>query len=337
MIRALLIVLFFFILSSIKVSAYTYCPLFSSYDFYTDSCECNYGYVYSGGRCISDDQYCQDIYGYNAQADYSGGCECRYGYVIYGGECISEDQYCKNLYGYNAQSDYFNGCKCRSGYVLSGSQCVNGNTYCSNNYGLYSSYDSLSNECECNFNYVWNTAGNKCISKDDLCEEQSGYGAQSDGFSSCECMDEYIWDESGTACIEADSFCQENMGFNSHYDGYSESCACDEDYVFDEYECVDEQDFCNDQLGDYSYYVGDGECECEDGYEFEDGECIEENNFIINSFRSSSENSDNSNFLLWLIGIPFLFFIGSKIFDYYKKLKTKKPILKDKKVKTKKK
>jgi hypothetical protein len=42
---------------------------------------------------------------------------CDYGYVMSGGSCISEDQSCKNLYGSGSYSGLDNLCYCSSGYM----------------------------------------------------------------------------------------------------------------------------------------------------------------------------------------------------------------------------
>lgn len=142
------------------------CPLFSSYDSLSDSCKCNYGYVASGGRCISQDQYCTDKYGYGSR--------------------------------FNILNDT---CECSSSYVFDSSkqECVSGLSYCWNKYGYNSSYDSLSKSCECSYDYRFNTLGTECISNDDYCQDEFSYGSEysilKDG---CVCKDGYI--NSGNRC-----------------------------------------------------------------------------------------------------------------------------------------
>ena len=142
------------------------CPIFSSYSSISDSCECNYGYVASGSQCISENQYCQNLYGYNSKYDsLSDNCECSYGYVF-----------------------------------DSSGKCVSGNTSCWNKYGYNSQYDNLDNTCECNYGYVFDQSGNKCISEDESCKELYGYGSKSTlSGNKCECRDGYEWE--GNRCV----------------------------------------------------------------------------------------------------------------------------------------
>jgi len=135
------------------------CPLFSSYNSLTSSCECSYGYVADGlGGCEDGDLLCHRKLGYYSSYDsLSNACECDYGYVIdSNNQCVSRDDYCQDLFGFNAEYKILeDACGCRSGYVLNSSQtsCIRGETYCRNLYGLYSDYNRLSKTCECDSGY----------------------------------------------------------------------------------------------------------------------------------------------------------------------------------------
>jgi hypothetical protein len=141
------------------------CPLFSSYNSLSGSCECNYGYISSGGRCISRDESCRNQLGFSSRYNsLTNSCECSYGYVIGStGECISGNSFCWNKYGYN------------------------------------SSFNSLYNNCECNYGYILNQSGNKCISDDESCQEQYGYGSKATYGDKCECKSGYSWQ--GNRCV----------------------------------------------------------------------------------------------------------------------------------------
>ena len=142
------------------------CPIFSTYSSLSGSCECNYGYVSSGGQCISENQYCQNRYGFNSRYNsLSDTCECSYGYVI-------------DTYG----------------------KCSSGNSVCWNKYGYNSRYNSLNDTCECSYGYVFNKSGNKCISEDESCKESYGYGAKATiSGDKCECRIGYEWE--GNKCV----------------------------------------------------------------------------------------------------------------------------------------
>jgi len=72
------------------------------------------------------------------------------------GQCISEDDFCQNQFGYNAEYDSLrDNCRCKSSYVLNSSKtgCISGDSYCQEQLGYYSSYDSYSRMCECDSGY----------------------------------------------------------------------------------------------------------------------------------------------------------------------------------------
>ena len=132
----------------------------------------------------------------------SGSCECYSGYISSGGQCISEDQNCKNQFGYNSRyNSLYNKCECSYGYVVDTSgKCASGNSICWNKYGYNSKFNSLNNTCECRYGYVFNQSGNKCVSEDEACKEQFGYGAKATiSGDKCECRSGYIWE--GNNCV----------------------------------------------------------------------------------------------------------------------------------------
>lgn len=104
------------------------CPLFSTYNSLSESCECNTGYTAQGGKCISMYRYCSLKYGVGATYDYST-----------------------------------DGCKCVSSYVFNGSRCENGYFYCTRKLGYGARWNSLSSSCECSYGYEFN--GSRCVYK----------------------------------------------------------------------------------------------------------------------------------------------------------------------------
>ncbi len=232
-------------------NSYTYhsCPLMSSYDSISGQCKCYSGYVVGkdilgNDACISEDQNCQNIYGYNSRYNIlTDLCECNYGYVISGGECINGNQYCHNLFGIMSSYDSLSKtCECDSGYTFNGSECVYNS---STNYSGYSYTPSSSScplnstlstdgNCHCNSGYVVNTAkdscitlqcpqnsnisGSTCICNDgfvmkngicitytDDCINSFGpntYGTKGDNTSTCYCNNGYVWNSTKTACTQ---------------------------------------------------------------------------------------------------------------------------------------
>lgn len=142
------------------------CPLMSYYDSITGNCKCYSGYVASGDRCISQDQACQDSFGFNSRFNsLHDSCECRYGYVWNEArtKCVDGNQACWDKYGYNATYDSLdNSCKCSYGYVWSDGKdtCISQSQYCTNKYGTGSMYDVLKDGCKCGSGYKFEN--NRC-------------------------------------------------------------------------------------------------------------------------------------------------------------------------------
>ncbi len=226
------------------------CPSMSYYDSVSSSCKCYSGYVASGGRCISTDQYCRDEFGFNARYDtLTDSCECSYG------------------------------------YVMSGSTCVSGDSLCRSKYGIYSSYDSLSEKCECDYGYVFNSF-DQCVTRDDYCEDLYGFNAEYNTLTdSCECSYGYVL--SGGRCIDGETSCHQQYGYNSSYNSLTETCACDYGYIFNSNDqCVSEDDYCQNLYGYYSEYSSlTDKCVCQSGYKFVDSECVTPEIFRIYPLR----------------------------------------------------
>jgi len=179
-------------------------------------CKCMSGYVMGKGvlgttQCISENQACQDQYGYNARANYLGNCECNSGYVF------------------------------QDGY--SGKTCVSGDSICRSDYGTMSRYDSLSGKCECGYGYVFgedSIGRTQCISDDKACQNQLGYHSRATYGGDCKCSSGYVID--GGECTDGNQVCHARHGYNSSYNDLSSKCECDDEYTLDESNsCVEKQ------------------------------------------------------------------------------------------------
>ncbi len=259
------------------------CPLHSTYSSLSGSCKCNSGYVSnsSGTGCISDDDWCENQYGYNAKADYSGNCECDYGYVfgkdVLGRtQCISRDQWCEDQYGYH--SDYntlYDKCECDSGYVFGKNiygefQCVSGDSWCEDNYGYNASYNSLSKECECDYGYYF--SGSQCVKKDTSSSYSSvdyatlyqylqdysgecGNNSHSTSNNKCECDAGYVW---------------ENYSDSLNLDCIKKTCS--EGYILVGGSCITHTKNCENSFGlNVTGVKGDNDnssCSCNSGYQW---------------------------------------------------------------------
>jgi len=68
------------------------CPSYSTYNSSSDSCECNYGYIDSGDKCIDADTFCQDKHGLHSSYNTSSkSCECDYGYKLIDSKCVKPE------------------------------------------------------------------------------------------------------------------------------------------------------------------------------------------------------------------------------------------------------
>jgi peptidoglycan hydrolase-like protein with peptidoglycan-binding domain len=76
------------------------CPTFSSYNSAKNQCQCEYGYIPSGGQCVYGGLYCSETYGIGSEYDYStGGCQCMPGYATYDNRCVTISQLCQKEVG----------------------------------------------------------------------------------------------------------------------------------------------------------------------------------------------------------------------------------------------
>jgi hypothetical protein len=162
------LLLLLLLVSGITTEAYGGCSQYGTFamENYAGNCKCMSGYVFDKNflgedYCVSGDSVCSDKLGYGSDYNSStGSCECSYGYVlgkdsIGRTKCISDNDACQNQLGFNSRSTYGDKCECSYGYVIGDSRkCENADSFCSDKYGYYSSYDSLSNTCECDDGYT---------------------------------------------------------------------------------------------------------------------------------------------------------------------------------------
>ncbi len=241
------------------------CPLNSYYDSLSDSCKCYSSYVVSGGKCISADQYCRDLFGFNARHNIlTDKCECSYGYMVSGGKCVNADSYCWSNYGYS------------------------------------SSYNSISKTCECDYGYVFDSL-DQCVSRDEYCQDLYGYSAEHSYLSNnCKCKSGYVFNSSMTRCIDGDSYCHDNYGYNSDYNSISKTCECDYGYELRNNRCVKQED-----EKDESFYIPYFESktnkitECNDGYLMRNNKCITHTedciqNFGVNVYGTKGDSNNSS-------------------------------------------
>lgn len=220
--------------SGLNNSAYTQytCPA-NSYLSGT-SCNCNYGYVVSGGSCVSGTSYCSSKIGImSSYNSLSKTCECMSGYKLNSyNQCVSQDTYCTDTFGYGTKYSYLkDSCVCRDGYEFNSitKRC----SYTISTLGDYkyspssSALDdykySLSSSLLSNYKYY--PANAKCPSNsykyDENCYCKDGYELSLDK-TTCipkakidplSCDDSHVL--FNNQCITLDESCQKYFGINS--------------------------------------------------------------------------------------------------------------------------
>lgn len=130
----------------------------------------------------------------------------------------------------------------------------------------FSSYDSLSGSCKCNYGYT--VSGNQCVSLDSACQSQLGFGARYNSlYDTCECGYGEIID--GGRCTNGNSVCHRKYGIWSSYVSYAKKCECDSGYIFDSnMQCVSENTACQNEYGPNAESKYSGNCGCKNDYVF---------------------------------------------------------------------
>lgn len=180
------------------------CPLFSSYDSLSGSCQCDPGYVVdTDGTCTDANIVCHEKLGYSSRYDsISNSCKCNYGYSIdSSGKCTDLDSQCHDQVGIMSSYDSVTDtCKCDPGYIISGGQCTNANLHCSLTLGYGSEYDQSTHSCVCSIGYRMNSDGSSCVTNEKYCSDQYGFNSEYNSLSdTCECQSGYEYD--GSSCV----------------------------------------------------------------------------------------------------------------------------------------
>ena len=165
----------------------------------------------------------------NSYYDGISSCKCNYGYVVSGGSCVSGDSVCRADIGFMSRYDGLsNSCKCMVGYSIgSTGKCEYVSPYKSSYPSLFSdtrssascpanSSQSLldSDSCTCNKGYETNKAKTACVrisraSYNKQCISEFGKNSvwsgktDSDGDPTCICKKKFTWNAAGTKCEKA--------------------------------------------------------------------------------------------------------------------------------------
>ena len=126
------------------------CPLMSSYNSASGSCQCYSGYVANGSSCVSGLSYCWSHYGINSSYSYlNKNCECDYGYEYQYGTCTKTTSGTEYQYLLHAPTP---------------TPTPSGSLRCQQKYGIESRYNSGTDTCSyCDTGYFM--VGDKCYPK----------------------------------------------------------------------------------------------------------------------------------------------------------------------------
>lgn len=154
----------------------------------------------------------------------------------------------------NSYYDGISSCKCSYGYVVKGNQCVSGSSVCTEQIGFMSTYNSLSNRCECMSGYEIGSSG-MCTFKTST-YSPTVFGYEPYDFSQgacpknshtslldsnmCTCDTGYQVSKNKKSCEKTSSTslnktCRDSFGKNSKWDGTHHSngdisCVCKTGY-----------------------------------------------------------------------------------------------------------
>lgn len=187
-------------------------------------------------------------------------CKCYSGYSVstdlLGKEaCISNISNCQKLNGYNSTyNSLTNTCECLHNYIYNGKECVSGSTYCRDLIGLMSSYNSLTKKCECMSNYE--LIGSICTYKTNYSYNYSTDIPNSNNTSIITCPI--------NSQLKTDNKCYCNSGYETNVakDGCTMSCqknstlisgqcVCDDDFILINSNCITHTDNCELSFGEY--------------------------------------------------------------------------------------
>ncbi len=225
---------------------------------------------------------------------YHGGVDCAAGPGIYG-QVICNDGWTDSSVSYDSMVECGGGyysppscpifssydslsgsCKCNYGYVASGDQCISQDEACQNQLGYESQYNILNNTCECNSGYI--IQGGTCVNANNYCWNNFGYGSEFNSLSKqCECSSGYQFDSSSEQCVSAATYCENTYGSHAESD-YAGVCKCQYGYVLNSTKdtCISGDDYCQAAFGNYATYDSlSNTCGCQDGYEMTNGQCQE--------------------------------------------------------------
>lgn len=288
------------------------CPINSYYDG-VSSCKCDYGYVVSGGSCVSANSLCQNQLGYAASYDsLANTCKCNYGYIIgASGQCVSASIFCSDAIGlmseYNSLSKR---CECMIGYEFDGSSCVYKKTsytnlpeYSTSQYSCPSNAHLSANDqtkCDCDYGYQISSSRDSCVPKvaktnDQSCADTYGVNSNwdgtktSNGLLNCGCKAGYQFNTTKTTCV---SIITVSCPSNSTLVG--QNCVCDSGTTWRDNQCISYTSDC--QLVYGNNVVGtlgpnnNSSCDCSGGYQWNTTKtaCLETLSISTNSNPSAS-------------------------------------------------
>lgn len=280
-----------------------------------------YGRAHAYGACSSYWSFAMETY------DWMCKCMSWYGWSTdYSGNkiCKSMTTVCSESLWYNATYSYSDdSCVCRSGYELSLDNKWYTCQSCHAKYGLNSSFNYLSNQCECN---TWYTPlDGKCVEKQnnvyalllELKTDSREAKISLDIDDDNKFDDDFYYVKYSYWCYSTDikrylwKLLVVNLGTDFYLDVRDKLVLPEEWYdcdVSSKKKVTNEFSIfsCEELFWDHSYEASEWQCTCDEWYEFSNSECIEKQTtttyYYPNTTKvfSELENSVSRMFANWL-------------------------------------
>ena len=194
-------------------------------------CVCKSGYMWNALKtsCTEGNTRCHEILGFSSKYNLlSDKCECNFGYILSNNKCISESEFCENSLGQNSHYIGNNTCDCDAGFLINNNECITEDAFCEIKLGQDSHYIG-NGACECDDGFVYIEDSIECKSEEDFCLEKLGENSGYIGDLECECDDGFVLDNNNNQCLDEEQFCETYFGENMEYSGGNE-CECASGY-----------------------------------------------------------------------------------------------------------
>ncbi len=195
----------------------------STYNSFTDKCECSYSYIYNGKECVSSGAYCRDLIGLmSSYNSLTKECECMSGYELVGSICTYKSTYFHTPSNSNQENNNSTGDCPTNSSMKTGGTC-----YCNTGYKVTSD-KSACQKIECDDGHI--LINDKCLSYNESCIDS--YGNAHGDKQYCYCDAGYEFNSDKTLCV-----IKASTGCELHATLINDTCICNWPYKTFSGEC----------------------------------------------------------------------------------------------------